>query len=316
MTSLLNQLPPPPLDKTGWPWTEESPHIPETMPDGKPWPKISIVTPSYNQGQFIEETIRSVLLQNYPNLEYIIIDGGSTDNSVEIIKKYEPWLSYWVSEKDKGQADAISRGFEKSTGRILSWINSDDYYLKNAFVTAAKKFMKNPTMELLIGGYIVVKPSNSIIRKYYGFPQTYESLLCTGKQLFGQMACFWTRKAFFDVGGFDRTMQFCFDYDLFLRLTYRRKFYKSNFIMAAYREHDATKSSTIWDTSGLKEKDILQEKHGIKTIPDNIRAKIIRETKKKYELNKRISLIMDILRDCYIFAKKNLIYPSGRFLRK
>ena len=98
------------------------------MPDGRSWPKISIVTPSYNQGEFLEETIRAVLLQNYPNLEYFIMDGGSTDNSVEIIKTYKPWLTYWVSEKDKGQADAINKGFERVTGDILAWLNSDDTY--------------------------------------------------------------------------------------------------------------------------------------------------------------------------------------------
>src|SRR5436309_815911 len=111
----LNELPPPPSGKTGWPWTEETAQIAKNMPDGSPWQPISIVTSSFNQGGFIEETIRSILLQGYPNLEYIIIDGGSTDQSVDVIKKYQPWLAYWVSERDRGQADAINKGLERCT---------------------------------------------------------------------------------------------------------------------------------------------------------------------------------------------------------
>ncbi|MBD2385331.1 glycosyltransferase family 2 protein [Cylindrospermum sp. FACHB-282] len=142
----LSTLPLPLPGKIGWPWTDETQKLPEKMPDGSEWPKITIVTPNYNYGQFIEETIRSVLLQGYPNLEYIIIDGGSTDNSVDIIKKYEPWLTYWVSEKDQGQASAINKGIELATGTWFNWLNSDDILLQNSLITLAEisKLIDNP----------------------------------------------------------------------------------------------------------------------------------------------------------------------------
>src|SRR5215831_2991084 len=119
----LAELPPSPPTKTGWPWTVETPLLPSLRADGTSWPRVSVVTPSYNQGQFIEETIRSVLLQGYPDLEFIIIDGGSSDQTLDIIRKYARWLAYWISEKDRGQSDAINKGFSKSTGRILNWLN-------------------------------------------------------------------------------------------------------------------------------------------------------------------------------------------------
>ena len=133
----LAELPPPPTGSTGWPWTEESSQLPATMRDGRPWPCISIVTPSLNQGQFIEETIRSVLLQGYPDLEYTIMDGGSTDNSVEIIKKYEPWIAHWESKRDRGQAHAINKGLNCSTGYWFQNINSDDVLSLGALGTVA-----------------------------------------------------------------------------------------------------------------------------------------------------------------------------------
>lgn len=123
--------------------------MPNMMPSGAPWPKVSIVTPSFNQGQFIEETIRSVLFQGYPNLEYVIIDGNSTDGSTDIIRKYEQQLAYWVSEPDGGQYDAINRGFSKTTGEIMAWLNSDDKYTPWAFSIVAEIFAAFPQVEWL-----------------------------------------------------------------------------------------------------------------------------------------------------------------------
>lgn len=137
----LAELPPPPPDRTGWPWTVESPRVPDTMSDGRLcWPRISIVTPSYNQARFIEETIRSILLQGYPDLEYIIIDGGSTDDTVAILRKYEKHLAYWVSEKDRGQSHAINKGMERISGDVWMYQNSDDLLSRGALAAVADRF--------------------------------------------------------------------------------------------------------------------------------------------------------------------------------
>ncbi len=129
MGSLLKNIPN--VDnKSGWPWTEET--SPEIYNSQQFWPKISIVTPSFNQGKYIEETIRSILLQNYPNLEFIVIDGGSTDSTIDILKKYNNWITYWISEPDTGQSDAINKGINQCSGQYFNWINSDDFLNINA----------------------------------------------------------------------------------------------------------------------------------------------------------------------------------------
>lgn len=134
----LADLPAPPKGRSGWPWTQGCEALPPARPDGSAWPRISIVTPSYNQGRFLEETIRSILLQGYPDLEYIVVDGGSTDETLDVVRKYERWIDHWVSEKDDGQADAINKGLARCTGEIFQFINSDDYLAPNALKVVAQ----------------------------------------------------------------------------------------------------------------------------------------------------------------------------------
>jgi hypothetical protein len=135
----LTDLPPPlTACRTGWPWTEETPPLGPTMPDGAPWPRITVVTPSFNQSAFLEEAIRSVLLQGYPDLEYFVIDGGSVDTSVGVIEAYAPWLSRWVSERDRGQSDAVAKGLRRATGTVFNWVNSDDLLLPGALASVAR----------------------------------------------------------------------------------------------------------------------------------------------------------------------------------
>ena len=166
----LKELPPPPPGKTGWPWTEEAPQLPDMMLGGSPWPRVSIVTPSYNQGEFIEETIRSVLLQGYPNLEYIIIDGGSTDRTLEIIHKYERGLAYWTSEPDRGQSDAINKGFQRATGEFIGWLCSDDVLLSDAVRLSVDHFIQRPDVAMVCGDCHVIDETGAYLHTVRGRP--------------------------------------------------------------------------------------------------------------------------------------------------
>jgi glycosyltransferase involved in cell wall biosynthesis len=214
---MINNLPPPTNKQAiGWPWTEEGESYPPTLPDGSPWPKISIVTPSYNQASFIEETIRSVLLQNYPNLEYILIDGASKDGSMEIIQKYAPWLSYWVSEPDQGQSNAINKGFAKATGQILAWINSDDYYQPGALRTAAEVLYKSPK-SLAAGAGVMVDASTHLKGKHLSSRIQRADLFYEAATII-QPCAFWTKDLWNVVGPLDEGLYYVMDYDLWLRM--------------------------------------------------------------------------------------------------
>jgi len=217
-TSLIvKELLSPPLDKSGWPWTEQSQPLPERMSDGSEWPRISIVTPSYNQGQFIEETIRSVLLQGYPNLEYIIIDGGSSDNSVKIIKKYEQYLSYWVSESDKGPTDAINKGWQKTSGEIIAYLNSDDAYLPGALAAVAEAFQQHQGAIAICGNELKINSEGFVLEESNIKKADHLSLL--NLNFIPQPATFVKKSTLDLAGGLDLKVKYTFDFELWLRIT-------------------------------------------------------------------------------------------------
>lgn len=183
-------------------------------------PKISVITPSYNQARFIEQTIRSVLLQGYPNLEYIIIDGGSSDGSREIIRKYEPWLTYWVSEPDRGQSHAINKGFKHATGDVLCWLNSDDYYLPDALLTVGRMLAEGKGNYALTGHCLKVYQDGRPAVELEGRYENRRRLLqyWKGYQMH-QPATFWRREVFEQVGWLDEELHLIMDFDYWAKIS-------------------------------------------------------------------------------------------------
>lgn len=244
----LAELPPPPPGKTGWPWTAESEQLPETMPalsgaegpSGGLWPRVSIVTPSYNQGQFIEETIRSILLQGYPELEYFIFDGGSTDGSVEIIKRYAPWLTYWTSEPDDGQSDVLKQGFERATGEIVAWLNSDDLYLPRAIHRAVSALAQQPDAALVYGLCEFVNAEGEFLQ-IYGRPRFVKELLLEGNTI-PQPSTFIRRASMENVGGINPQLYYVMDYDLWIRISQTGQLYSIPEVLSRFRVHKESKT--------------------------------------------------------------------------
>lgn len=214
----IQNLPKPPLGKSGWPWTEASLPLPQSTPNSSKWPRISVVTPSYNQEQYIEETIRSVLLQNYPNLEYIIIDGGSTDKSIEIIRKYDKYITYQVSEKDRGQSHAINKGFAKSSGDILCWINSDDFLKPGALDFIARGFPDASIPSWLIGSSEIIDSMNFTINIRVPKNITFKNILIWRENWFPQQSTFWSRPMWEAAGNLDEHLYYAMDFSLWINM--------------------------------------------------------------------------------------------------
>ncbi len=206
---LLTELPPPPAGKSGWPWTVETvrPHADDGC---RSWQRISIVTPSYNQASFLEETIRSVLLQNYPNLEFIVCDGGSTDGSVDIIKKYAPWISKWRSGPDGGQVAALNAAFPETTGLILNWLNSDDLLLPGALFTIAELFALDPHIDLVSAARLLRSAETGTEQVCQPALDRWPMILA-GFPLLPQETTFFKRRLWTAIGRMDPNLAYAFD---------------------------------------------------------------------------------------------------------
>jgi glycosyltransferase involved in cell wall biosynthesis len=220
--------------------------------------KITIVTPSLNQGDYIEDTILSVLNQGYQDLEYIIIDGGSTDKTVEIIKKYGDRITYWESEKDSGQSNAINKGFRRATGDIINWLNSDDQLMPGALHAIANYFRDNPQM-IAVHGRI----------EYFGETRNYYSKNISPKELktryvshicMPQPACFYKKKLLDEQGLLDESLHFSMDTDLFIRAGLHYNLLQVDDVFARFRLHAASKSVSAFNKNFLKDNAVIFSK--------------------------------------------------------
>jgi len=286
-SSELPDKPFPVADGKDWPMAPVAFQGDLHLPSGKSWPKISIVTPSYNQGPYLEKTIRSVLLQGYPNLEYFVIDGGSTDQSVDIIKKYEPWIDNWVSEKDRGQSHAINKGLKMATGELLGWLNSDDYFLPGAFFKFGQTFLEDPSIGAICGQGHIIDERGEIIYTPKLLPVTKESLFawCFGND-FMQPSCLFTMKSWEKSGPIDESLNFALDVEYWIRIAEKFKFKRISDVLSVSLSHSLAKTTSMRDRSHA-ELAIICMRYGAETQARRILNQIL--DRHAEEINKIIS---------------------------
>jgi len=225
---------------------------------------ISIVTPSYNQARFLDETIQSVVNQDYPHIEYIVIDGESTDNSVDIIRKYEDRLSWWCSEKDKGQADAINKGFEHSHGEILAWLNSDDMYIPGALTFVAEYFALHPEVDMIYGDVDIIDENGNYLYRFVCREYDFKELL-SNRLVIPQSTAFFRRHCLDVVGGLNVRLFHALDFDLWVKIGLRFAIQRIKPILARFRVHEAAKSVSFAYTVGPE---LLKTLEWVFSIPD------------------------------------------------
>lgn len=234
------------------------------MPTPAELPLVSIVTPSFQRAEYLERTILSVVDQDYPRIEYHVMDGGSTDGTLEVIRRYEDRLASWRSAPDRGQADAVRMGFARSTGGILAYLNSDDTYVPGA-VTAMVETFRRTGADLVFGDVRLVDERGVRIRDLKFTDFDLETFLYEGGNI-NQAGAFWTRALYDKVGGVDPSFQFALDTDLFLRASEVGRFAHHRGIVAEFRIHGSSKSSTIWGV-GLDEWERIRGRRIDRTMP-------------------------------------------------
>jgi glycosyltransferase involved in cell wall biosynthesis len=213
-------------------------------------PRLTIVTPSFQQAQYLEQTLDSVLSQNYPNLEYLVIDGGSTDGSIDILRKYEKHLTFWVSEKDRGQAHALNKGFARATGTIQAYINSDDYYEPGVFARAAELLTDangTKSRTLLVGNVVNFGGEKTTLSRYT-HPAGHEQLRWFAENPIHQPGTFWTADLMRDFGPFDESLRYTFDFDFFAKIRFRGDVIPLGVDepFAHFRWHEQSKTMSSW----------------------------------------------------------------------
>lgn len=222
------------------------------------WPKITVITPSFNQAAYLQETIESVLNQNYPNLEYIVLDGGSTDGSIDIIKKYEQYFAYWRTRPDDGQAAAIAEGFQRSTGDILCWLNSDDFLAPGALAIVAEYFQEHTEAEFLVGEVCIVDGKGEI-QHYLSEPKWDTNWQIYVRNCVPQPSVFWRRSLYMKVDGVNPIYKFGMDYDLWFQFLQHTKPHFIKNLLSFQRLHPLAKTANLQHIAAIEKPQIARK---------------------------------------------------------
>lgn len=228
-------------------------------------PRLSLVTPSFNQGRYVARTVRSVLRQDYPNLEYIFLDGGSTDDTMAAVAPYLERFAYWRSAPDAGQSAAVHEGLQRSTGDVMGYLNSDDLLAPGALSTVMRFFERHPHVDAVYSHRLFIDEDDLVLRAWLLPPHS--DYLISRWDFLPQETCFWRRGLFERAGNVDPGLAFAFDYELFVRYMRAGKFVRLNTFLGAFRWHGDSKTVSQYESVGRPEIDTVRKRHGIRMRP-------------------------------------------------